>query len=184
MKAQVSDRTERRGVGVALTAFESIGFAFREQSESDYGIDAQSELIQGEQPAGQILGIQLKSGPSYLLELDEDGYVFRTDANHVKYWQNHALPVLICLCDVEAKEVYWQVVNSQTAISTGKGFKIAVPKRQTIGPSSNSALRSLLTPIVATDRYTIFKTDDTSHGMAKRKSPLPSRARSMRLRTL
>jgi len=39
-----SGRTERRGVGLAMAAFESLGFAFREQSESDFGIDAQERL--------------------------------------------------------------------------------------------------------------------------------------------
>lgn len=170
MKAQDTDRTERIGVGIAITAFESLGFAFREQSESDYGIDTHAELIQSEQPTGQLLGIQLKSGPSYLSETDDDGFVFRTDKKHVDYWQNHALPVLICLCDVDARTIYWQVVNAETAASTGKAYKFAVPKNQTIDASSIDALTSLVTPIVATDRYTIFKTDDSSHGAAKRYS--------------
>jgi hypothetical protein len=170
VKAQDTDRTERIGVGIAMTAFESLGFAFREQSESDYGIDAQAELIQSEQPTGQLLGIQLKSGSSYLSETDIDGYIFRTDKKHVDYWQNHALPVLICLCNVDAQTIHWQVVNSETAASTGKGFKFTVPADQTIDTSSIDALRSLLTSIVPTDRYTIFKTDDTSHGAAKRYS--------------
>ncbi|QDU80755.1 hypothetical protein Pla110_24880 [Polystyrenella longa] len=170
MKAQDSDRTERIGTGIAMAVFESLGFAFREQSESDYGIDAHAELIVTEKPTGQLLGLQLKSGPSYLSETCNDGYVFRTDKKHVDYWLKHALPVLICLGDVDTKTIYWQVVNSDTAVSTGKGFKFTVPTTQTIGPASKTALASLLTPVVATDRYTIFKTDDTSHGAAKRYS--------------
>ncbi len=170
MKAQDSDRTERIGVGIALAAFESLGFAFREQSESDYGIDAHAERIEAERPTGQLLGLQLKSGPSYLSEVCDDGYVFRTDKEHVEYWQNHALPVVICLCDIDTKTIYWQVVNAETAVSTGKGFKFTVPTAQTVATSSTNALNSFLTPVVATDRYTIFKTDDTSHGAAKRYS--------------
>jgi hypothetical protein len=170
VKAKHSDRTERIGVGIALAAFESIGFAFREQSESDYGIDAHAELIESERPTGQLLGLQLKSGPSYLSETCDDGYVFRTDKEHVEYWQNHALPVLICLCDIGTNTIYWQVVNTDTAISTGTGYKFTIPTVHTIAPSSTDALRGLLTPIVATDRYTIFKTDDISHGAAKRYS--------------
>ena len=153
-----------------MTAFELLDFAFREQSISDYGIDAHAELIESEQPTGQLLALQLKSGPSYLSETCDDGYVFRTDKDHVEYWQDHALPVLICLCDIDTKTIYWQVVNTDTATSTGKGYKFTVPAAQTIAPSSTDALRSLLTPIVATDRHTIFKTDDTSHGAAKRYS--------------
>ena len=77
MKAKKSDRTERIGVGIAMSAFESQGFAFREQSESDYGIDAHAELIEFEQPTGRLLAIQIKSGPSYLSDRSPDGFIFR-----------------------------------------------------------------------------------------------------------
>ena len=153
-----------------MAAFESLGFAFREQSESDFGIDAHAELIESEQPTGQLLGIQLKSGPSYLSEAEDNGFVFRTDQEHVEYWQNHALPVLICLCDVDAQLIYWQVVNTETAISTGKGFKFKVPTSQKVNAESAPKFGDLLTPVVSADRYTIFKTDDMSHGAAKRYS--------------
>jgi len=153
-----------------MAAFESIGFAFREQSESDFGIDAHAELVESEQPTGQLLGIQLKSGPSYLSEAEGDGYAFRTDREHVEYWLKHALPVLICLCDVDAHLIYWQVVNKETANSTGKGFKFNVPKSQKVDTASAPKFRDLLTPVVSADRYTIFKTDDTSHSAAKRYS--------------
>jgi len=170
VKAKEKDRTERQGIGIAMTAFESVGFAFREQAESDYGIDAHAELIQSEQPTGQLLGIQLKSGSSYLSEFIKEGYVFRTNKKHVEYWKKHALPVIICLCDIDKRVIYWQAVTDETAISTGEGFKIIVPPKQTIDMSSIEALCSLLTPIVPADRYTISKTDDTSHGAAKRYS--------------
>lgn len=170
MKAQNTDRTERMGVGIATTAFESLGFAFREQLASDYGIDALAELIDSEHPTGQLLGLQLKSGSSYFSECEKDGYVFRTDKKHVDYWEDHVLPVLICLCDVDAGIVYWQVVDNETVISTGKGYRIDVPRNQIIDASSKDALGNLLTPIVPANLYTIFKTDDMSHGLAKRYS--------------
>ena len=170
MKAKDSSRTERRGAGLTAEAFESLGFAFREQHVSDCGIDAHAELIESEQATGRLLGIQLKSGASYLSETDRDSYVFRTDQDHVKYWLNHSLPVLICLCDVNVKLIYWQVVNAETAISTGKGFKFNVPMSQKIDAGALATFRDLLTPVVSVDRYTIFKINDTSHGAAKRYS--------------
>jgi len=158
------------GVGIVMTAFESLGFAFREQSVSDYGIDAHAELIRSGKPTGQLLGIQIKSGPSYFSEPNNVGFVFRTDQAHVEYWQKHALPVLICICDVETKIIYWQVVNHETAVSTGKGYKFIIPKNQIIDKLSKNDLCNLVAPIVTTDRYTILKTDDVSHGMVKRYS--------------
>ncbi|MFH2064742.1 MAG: DUF4365 domain-containing protein [Pseudomonadota bacterium] len=170
MNTKETNRTERQGIGIAMIAFESLGFAFREQKENDFGIDAHAELILSEHPTGQIMGIQLKSGSSYLSESIEGGYVFRTDKKHADYWQKHALPILICLCDVSNQVVYWQAVTDETLIPTGKGYKIIVPSKQTIEVPSFKELCDLLTPIVPSDRYTIFKTDDTSHGAAKRYS--------------
>lgn len=170
MKAQNSDRTERKGIGIAMTAFESIDFAFREQFESDYGIDAHVELITDEEPTGRLLSLQLKSGTSYLSKTTTEGYVFRTDKEHVDYWLNHSLPVLICLCDIDKKCIYWQIVNSETAVSTGKGFKVLVPFNQLIDSSSKKQLQDLLTLVVPEEKYTFFKTNDTSHNAAKRYS--------------
>jgi hypothetical protein len=80
------------------------------------------------------------------------------------------LPVLICLCDVDTRNIYWQVVNRETAISTGKGYKIIVPKTQLLDSSAIETLQKMLTPIVPVTPYTILKTDDSSHGTAKRYS--------------
>lgn len=170
MKAKRTDQTERIGLGLATAAFESIGFAFREQTVSDYGIDAHAELISNEEPTGQLLAIQLKSGQSYLSEPDGANFVFRIDSGHVSYWLQHALPVVVCLCDVDSKIVYWQAVTTETVISTGKMFKVLVPNSQQVDALSLPALCDILTPLIATNRYTIAKTDDSSHGSAKRYS--------------
>lgn len=170
MKANESERTARRGVALAMETFESLGFAFREQKESDYGIDGHAELIESGQPTGRLLGIQIKTGPSYLSERTEKEIVFRSDAPHVDYWINHALPVIICLCDVDSSTIYWQPVTRETAISTGKEYRFNVPVTQVLKTDSIPWLTDLLTPLMSPDRYTIFKTEDVSHGLAKRYS--------------
>lgn len=170
MKAKESDRVGRRGIALAMAAFESMGFAFREQSESDYGIDAHAELIDNEEPTGQLLAIQIKAGESYLKESNGDGITFRTDTNHADYWLNHALPVIVCVCDIDNDVLYWQSVTKETVCSAGQGRKIILPKSQILNASSLAKLRNLLTPIVPKNRYTIASTEDVSHGLAKRYS--------------
>ncbi|HXT60397.1 MAG TPA: DUF4365 domain-containing protein [Pirellulales bacterium] len=170
MKSIDTERTERRGVALVMECFEALGFAFREQAESDYGIDGHAELIDAELPTGQLLGIQIKSGVSYLSESTGTAFVFRTDADHVVYWLNHALPVVICLCDIEKRVIYWSPVTKEIAIPTGKGFKFNVPVSQTLSSQSLSQLKDLLTPLIPPNRYTVFKTEDLSHGLAKRYS--------------
>lgn len=170
MKAKQTERTDRRGVALVMGAFETSGFAFREQTESDYGVDAHAELIKSERPTGQLLGIQIKSGESYLSERTDNAIVFRTDAEHVDYWINHTLPMIVCLCDADNHTVYWQAVNDETAISTGKGYRFHVPLTQTLDMPAVPQLTDLLTPLVSPNRYTIFKTEDASHRLAKRYS--------------
>jgi hypothetical protein len=136
MKAKQTERTDRRGVALVMGAFESLGFAFREQAESDYGVDGHAELIESEQPTGQLLGIQIKTGESYLSERTENAIVFRTDAEHVDYWLNHALPMIVCLCDADNQTIYWQAVTDETAISTGKGYRFDVPLTQILNVSA------------------------------------------------
>ena len=153
-----------------MEAFATLGFAFRIQDAEDYGIDAHAELIEAEHPTGRLLGIQLKSGSSYFTERQGDSYVFRADQTHVEYWIGHCLPVLVCLCDVDNRQIYWQLVNPQTAISTGEGYKFLIPMSQKVDSDSASTLTDLLTPVVAASRYTIFEQSDVSHAAAKRYS--------------
>ena len=157
MRAPKSDRIAQRGVALAMGAFEALGFAFRVQHDEDYGVDAHAELIEDERPTGRLLGIQLKSGPSYFKESQGDSYVFRVDSQHVEYWFDHCLPVLICLCDVDAGQVYWQAVDAETATSTGKGFKILIPMSQKLDSNSEANLRNLLTPMVAREPIYDFR---------------------------
>ena len=149
-------------------AFAKLGFAFRFLEALDVGIDAHAELREDNHATGRLLGLQIKAGQSYLSECKDGCHVFRTDSNHVKYWLQHALPVLICLSDVDTRQVYWQMVSQETAISTGKGFKIKVPKSQKVDTDSQAALQDILTPIIPTQAYTLVKSKEWSYEGSKR----------------
>ena len=168
MRATKSSQTERLGVALAMKLFEQLGFAFREQRERDFGIDAHAELIDNEKPTGRLLAAQLKSGPSYFTEETENGFVHRVDPDHVDYWLNHSLPVLVCLCDIDQDTIYWTHIRPESAISTGKGYKVEVPKENKLVAEVTGDLRDILTPIVPIQRYTLMRAGDQSHGTAKR----------------
>lgn len=170
MKAQESDRTERQGLGWVTVRGEAAGFAVREQTSSDYGIDAIAELIDDETATGQLVAIQIKTGTSYLAETKDGCYIYRPDAQHVDYWLGHTLPVIVCQCDPENEIVYWERVAKDTVESTGKRYKLAVPQTQELGTATREALMDLVTPRVASSDYTLVSTEDVSHGMAKRYS--------------
>ena len=90
-------QTEGQGVTLATQAFTALGWAFRSQSVLDKGVDAEVEMNEDIHATGKLLGLQIKTGSSYLRRSEDDCYVLFTDANHVEYWLRHDLIVLICL---------------------------------------------------------------------------------------
>lgn len=121
-------QTERLGVSALAYFFAGLGWLFREQPIHDFGIDAHVEIVEDERPTGKLIALQIKSGSSFFTEETEDAYIFRTDDKHVTYWVGHSMPVVLVLYDPETKRAVWQEVSKQTVESTGKGWKLAVPK--------------------------------------------------------
>ncbi|CAN5531021.1 hypothetical protein BH23BAC4_BH23BAC4_03210 [soil metagenome] len=170
MKAQDRDRTERQGVHLVGSRLERAGFAVREQASSDYGIDAIAELIEAENATGRLVALQVKAGASYLDERGDDFIVYRPSTAHVNYWLSHTLPVVVCLCDLDQEIVYWQRIALDTIKRTGKGFKVEIPENQVLDNAARSPLIDIVTPRVASTDYTLVRTEDVSHGLAKRYS--------------
>lgn len=139
-----SDSTGRHGIHIAGAAFEAIGFAFREQSTSDFGIDAHAEFRTGCGGTGQLLALQVKSGESYFREPAENGWWLRTDIPHAEYWLKHALPVVIIQVDVPERHVYWAAVTERSVEFTEKGAKILIPSDQQVDVDSLPTIRALL----------------------------------------
>ena len=131
------DNTERRGVNAVEGIFLDMGWKFREQAISDYGIDAHVEPCDHEgKPTGQLIALQIKSGASYFKKRGND-FVFHGEERHLQYWQNHVLPVFIILHDPEIGLTLWQRVERQfiTAGRSGR-WSIVVPAQQTLTSSS------------------------------------------------
>lgn len=139
-------RTERLGVSRLEYYFSSYGWLFREQSLHDHGIDAQVEIVEDDKPTGKLIAIQIKSGSSYFSEQTESDVIYRPNGAHIRYWSRHALPVIIVLYNPEADALLWERVTDETIISTGKGWKINVPKRQVLDEESLTVLKGLTQP--------------------------------------
>lgn len=131
------------GISQLNTFFSKHGWLFREQSTLDYGIDAQVEIVTNEDPTGELIAIQVKSGKSYFQEQTDDVIVFRTNNRHALYWIEHALPVIIVLYDPDREAFYWENINKETMINTGQGWKINIPRTNTLTEESLHTLRQL-----------------------------------------
>ena len=139
-------RTDRLGVAKVEHFFSSQGWLFREQSLHDYGIDAQVEIVEDDKPTGDLIAMQIKSGISYFSESNRNGIVYRTDEEHIDYWFRHSLPVIIVLYNPDRDVCLWEAVTEETIKTTGKGWKIEIPKTKKLDEGSLTELRGLTQP--------------------------------------
>ena len=125
-----------------LAVQEDLDWLFREQPTEDYGIDAHAEVVDGQDVRGRLLAMQIKSGDSQFAEPGPDGWWFRPDVEHVGYWTNHSLPVVIVLYDPKTKLCHWELVNRETLVPTKTdGWKILVPREHVLDESAREPLR-------------------------------------------
>jgi hypothetical protein len=128
---------------VGVVVEHDLQWIYRLQIKNDYGIDAHIETTRGRDALGRLIGLQIKTGPKWFKEPVEDGWTFRPEPRHVKYWLNHSLPVLVVLVDLEKKAAWWARVSEDAVESTRKGLKMVVPSDQLLGAKSVPALESL-----------------------------------------
>ncbi|MGW0485374.1 DUF4365 domain-containing protein [Nonomuraea sp. NPDC003214] len=134
MRRKPSAKIASLGVTHTQLAIEGgLGWLFREQPTEDYGIDAHAEVVDHDLVRGRLLAIQIKSGESWFREPAPDGWWFRPDAEHVRYWLNHSLPVVVVLYHPKTKLCHWQLVNRKTLEETSSGgWKLRVPATQVL----------------------------------------------------
>ncbi|MCX2729443.1 DUF4365 domain-containing protein [Saccharopolyspora sp. NFXS83] len=112
-------------------------WVFREQPKEDYGIDAQIEVVDGEEVLGRLVALQIKTGRSYFSSPAEDGWWFSEKAAHFLYWLDFSIPVVVVLVDLDSGLCYWQLVTESTVErSSGRRWKLRVPKAQILGRSA------------------------------------------------
>lgn len=115
---------------------------FREQPREDYGIDAQIEVAEAGDVLGRLLAVQIKSGESWFNEPAPDGWWFRPNSDHVRYWLSHSLPGVVVLYHPVAKKCYWQLVTRATLTETRSGtWKVHIPEIQLLDHRAASRLR-------------------------------------------
>jgi hypothetical protein len=136
MRASHQEQTGGAGASEVSAAFQRMGWGVAENTRHDLGTDlfvmARDERLFD---LGLVVGVQVKSGPSFFREPKRDsngaltGWWFRDRGrSHIDYWASHALPHLIVLHDPNTHLSYWVHVTKDAVISTGKGAKVLVPE--------------------------------------------------------
>jgi tetratricopeptide (TPR) repeat protein len=116
-----------------LRVTRELGFVFRSQDTSDFGVDAQVEIKHGGRTTGRLVGLQVKTGPYWFEKPCEVGWKFRPEKRHISYWLNHSLPIYVLLVNLDAEAIYWQEITERT-LQTGPrgGIFVLVPRSNVI----------------------------------------------------
>lgn len=143
MTARVPDPlTERRGVNAVEAVFISdFKWGFREQTVSDFGIDAQAEIFEAGKATGKLIALQIKTGASYFRKHGND-YVFYGEQRHLDYWLNHSLPVFLILHDPGRNLTLWQKIERHLVKVTDNGWSIVVPSTNILNGAAKEAIAS------------------------------------------
>ena len=171
MKYQQSDGQGQMGVAIVHEGISRLDQIFREQAQNDVGIDAHVEFVTPEKEAtGQLVGIQIKAGPSFFEEKDEQGFIFRGSEKHREYWLSHCLPIFLVLVNTENRKSYWQIINQETVESTGKGWKVTVPFDHVLETGFLASVSHAAGLTATSSSYTVLSLKDTSNTTVKRYS--------------
>jgi len=113
---------------VAKIANDDLFWIFRQtHNEDDFGIDGYLDVVTDYgSVTGQQFAVQIKSGQSFFTESTPRGILFRGEGKHLKYYQNHPMPVLIVLVDCD-KRVHWTVFDMNRVVLVGQSWTIIIP---------------------------------------------------------
>jgi hypothetical protein len=154
MKLPTHDDNQRKGrIGINIVkniVENEIGWLFRaNHNEDDFGIDGFIDIILGPgQITGKSIAVQIKTGQSYFTEKGITGWIFRDRIEHLNYFLNHDLPVIILLVNEEKNEVFWEVCNPSKTIRAGSNWKIEVPFKSRLNALSKNELLNHIGPII------------------------------------
>lgn len=141
-KYNVSNLKGRNGLNILTKIVENeLGWILRpNHQENDFGIDAYIDIITNGYITGKSIAIQIKSGESYLKELDNNYWKFNGDLKHLNYYLNQDFPVLIVLIDLKNEIAYWEVCTPEIISMDENKWTIPIPKEQQINQNLKGEL--------------------------------------------
>lgn len=135
---------------LGLAVGRGLGWVVREQPTSDFGIDAQIEIVDHGLATGKLLAVQVKCGDSWFRKSVAGGWSFTADSKHLNYWQEHSLPVLVVLCRPSDSACFWAHVPNFGAAAVAARSGLTIPSANRFDERSRAVLTEL-----AQDRSTM-----------------------------
>ena len=144
MNKRTNYQTERLGISAVQLRAAELGQIWRETSTGDYGIDGHFEYVDKNGTAtGRLVGVQVKSGPSYLQDNNAADYTYKPSERHRSYWEHYPIPVLLILHDPKLRKSYWADIRQQLRDPHSKSNEaLTVPKGNILQDTSAEMLFS------------------------------------------
>jgi len=140
-----SSNTADIGINVASTIFnDDFGWIFRRtHQEHDFGVDAYVDHVtQDNAVTGRTIAAQLKTGVSYLAASGEYHW-YKDTKEHLNYFLNLQMPVLLVICDPGSRVCYWAVLDKDKIDYQENGWRFPIPKQQVLGLDSKATIEAL-----------------------------------------
>lgn len=137
------DPTENKGVAAVTTACaEELGWIFRATPSSDVGVDGQIELVEGREATGKLIGVQIKTGASYLKKTAR-GLVYYGRQRDLDYWAEYSLPVIMVFHIPDEKFTFWVNIDDSSIARTSDGWNIVIPEENTFDQRCKGELKKI-----------------------------------------
>lgn len=99
--------TERVGINAVEAACLDLNLIWRDLLQEDVGVDGTIEIAIGDFPSGKLVGVQVKSGQSYIGSETAETFKFYPRADDLAYWRQLSIPLFLIVHDPHAKATYW-----------------------------------------------------------------------------
>lgn len=140
-----SQANEIKGGGgvfrVGTLVEQHFGWALKPYGQPERGVDALIELADAGELNGRLIGVQVKTGASYFSKT-VGGWRFRSDYEHLEYWLNHSLPIIVILV-ADNGDAYWARVTPDAITRHEKSWTLLIPEGQGLDGSAEVALREV-----------------------------------------
>ncbi len=150
-KQNINSNLGEQGLTIVKQIVEKeLHWIFRKNhQEHDYGIDAYIDLTTDlRQVTGKSIALQVKTGASYFDEKNSFGWVYRDQIEHLNYYLNHQIPVIILLVNEIEEKVFWCLCDPDKTDQAGDNWKIIVPFSQEFSKTSKQRLEKHVSPVI------------------------------------
>jgi hypothetical protein len=107
-----TDRIADSAVNYCEAVFVERAWKFRRQEgRTDFGVDAEGEIVESNRVTGRIFKLQVKGSES--LDPGSEVHTVYVKRSTYNLWESIPLPVIALLCDVRRKVIYWAEPLSQ-----------------------------------------------------------------------